>query len=144
MESKIHRMENAEARRRLAGFRVAHLATVSAEGRPHIVPIVFALDGDTLYFAVDAKPKRTANLQRLKNIAANPAVSVLADHYEDDWTRLWWVRADGTARVVTDDSEASRAIDLLASRYRQYLTQRPGGPVVAIHIDRLTGWTGEG
>jgi PPOX class probable F420-dependent enzyme len=144
MESKIHRMEKAEARRRLAGSRVAHLATVSAEGRPHIVPIVFALDGDTLYFAVDAKPKRTANLQRLRNIAANPAVSVLADHYEDDWTRLWWVRADGTARVVTDDSEASRAIDLLASRYRQYLTQRPGGPVVAIHIDRLTGWTGEG
>jgi PPOX class probable F420-dependent enzyme len=108
-----------------------------------MVPIVFALDGDTLYFAVDAKPKRTANLKRLKNIAANPAVSVLADHYEDDWTKLWWVRADGTARVVTDDFEASRAIDLLARRYRQYLTRPPGGPVVAIHIDRLTGWTGE-
>jgi PPOX class probable F420-dependent enzyme len=135
-------MEEADARRRLAGSRSARLATVSDAGRPHIVPIVFALDGDTLYFAVDAKPKRTASLKRLKNIAANPAVSVLADHYEDDWTKLWWVRADGTARVVKDDSEASRAIDLLARRYRQYLAQRPGGPVVAIHIDRLTGWTG--
>ena len=107
------------------------------------MPIVFALEGDTLYFAVDAKPKRTANLQRLKNIAANPAVSVLVDHYEDDWTKLWWVRADGTARVVTDDSEANQAIDLLARRYQQYVTKRPAGPVVVVHIDRLIGWTGE-
>jgi PPOX class probable F420-dependent enzyme len=136
------RMKHDEARRRFAGSRAARLATVSDDGRPHVVPIVFALDGDTLYFAVDSKPKRTTNLKRLKNIAANPEVSVLADHYEDDWTKLWWVRADGTARVVTDDSEASRAIDLLASRYEQYVSQRPGGPVVAIHIDRLAGWTG--
>jgi PPOX class probable F420-dependent enzyme len=107
-----------------------------------MVPIVFALDGDTLYFAVDAKPKRMTNLKRLKNIAANPAVSVLTDHYEDDWTRLWWVRADGTARVITDDAEARFAIDLLASRYPQYVAQRPGGPVVAIHIERVTGWSG--
>jgi PPOX class probable F420-dependent enzyme len=136
------RMEEDDARRRFAGSRAARLATVSDEGRPHVVPIVFALEGDTLYFAVDSKPKRTTNLKRLKNIAANPEVSVLADHYEDDWTKLWWVRADGTARVVTDDFEASRAIDLLASRYQQYVSQRPSGPVVAIHIDRLTGWTG--
>lgn len=106
------------------------------------MPIVFALDGDTLYFVVDAKPKRTASLARLKNIAANPAVSVLVDHFEDDWVRLWWVRADGTAHIVTDNSESERAIDRLAKRYPQYLTDRPGGPVVAIHIDRLTGWTG--
>ncbi len=146
MQSTLHRMEGRmeqdEARRRFAGSRSARLATVSADGRPHVVPIVFALDGDTLYFAVDSKPKRTTHLQRLKNIAANPAVSVLADHYDDDWTRLWWVRADGTARVVTDESEANRAIDLLASRYDQYSSQRPGGPVVAIHVDRLTGWSG--
>jgi PPOX class probable F420-dependent enzyme len=135
-------MEAADARRRLAGSKVAHLATVSAEGRPHVVPIVFALDGETLYFAVDAKPKKTANLARLKNIAANPAVSVLVDHYEDDWTRLWWVRADGTAHIVTDNTEAQRALDSLATRYHQYVTERPGGRVVAIHIDRLTGWTG--
>jgi PPOX class probable F420-dependent enzyme len=137
-------MDEPEARRLLAGAKVAHLATVSAEGRPHIVPIVFALDGDTLYFAVDAKPKKTTKLARLKNIAINPAVSVLVDHYEDDWTRLWWVRADGTAHVITDDAGAQRAIDLLANRYAQHATDRPGGPVVAIHIDRLTGWTGTG
>jgi PPOX class probable F420-dependent enzyme len=142
MQSTIHRMEEADARRRLAGSKAAHLATVSAEGRPHVVPIVFALDGETLYFAVDAKPKKTANLVRLKNIAANPAVSVLVDHYEDDWTRLWWVRADGTAHIVTDNTEAQRALDSLATRYHQYVTERPGGRVVAIHIDRLTGWTG--
>jgi len=135
-------MEEAEARHRLAASKVAHLATVNAEGRPHIVPIVFALDRDTLYFAVDAKPKKTTRLARLKNIEANPAVSVLVDHYEDAWTRLWWVRIDGTAHVVTDDAEAQRAIDLLANRYEQHATQRPDGPVVAIHIDRLTGWTG--
>jgi PPOX class probable F420-dependent enzyme len=142
MKSKLHRMEEVEARRRLAASKVAHLATASAEGRPHVVPIVFALDGNTLYFAVDAKPKKTTSLARLKNIAANPAVAVLVDHYDDDWTRLWWVRADGTAHVITDDAEAQRAIDLLANRYEQHATDRPGGPVVAIHIDRLTGWTG--
>jgi PPOX class probable F420-dependent enzyme len=121
---------------------VARLATVSEDGKPHIVPMVFALDGDTLYFAVDAKPKTTTNLQRLKNIAANPSVAVLADHYEDDWNRLWWVRVDGTARVVTDSEQVRRAIDLLANRYAQYRENRPDGPVVAIHIDRLTGWSG--
>jgi PPOX class probable F420-dependent enzyme len=142
MQSTLHRVEEADARHRLAASKVAHLATVSAQGRPHIVPIVFALDGETLYFAVDAKPKKTTRLARLKNIATNPAVSVLVDHYEDDWTRLWWVRVDGTAHVVTDDAEAQRAIGLLASRYEQHAAQRPGGPVVAIHIDRLTGWTG--
>ena len=134
-------MEEADARRRLAASKVARLATASAEGRPHIVPIVFALDGDTLYFAVDAKPKKTTRLARLKNIAANPAVSVLVDHYEDDWTRLWWVRADGTAHIMADDAEAQRAIDLLANRYEQHPIDRPSGPVVAVHIDRVTGWS---
>jgi PPOX class probable F420-dependent enzyme len=128
--------------RRLSSSPVAHLATVNAEGRPHIVPIVFAVDGDTLYFAVDAKPKKTTDLQRLKNLAANPAVSVLADHYEDDWSKLWWVRADGSAHVVTDGAEAERATELLAKRYEQHRRQRPAGPVVAIHVDRVTGWSG--
>ncbi|HEV2030506.1 MAG TPA: TIGR03668 family PPOX class F420-dependent oxidoreductase [Candidatus Dormibacteraeota bacterium] len=135
-------MESGEAKRRLAESKVARLATVGDDGRPHIVPFVFAIDGDTLYFAVDAKTKRTTNLKRLKNIAANPAVAVLADHYEDDWSKLWWVRADGTARVVNDAAETQRAIDLLAKRYEQYRQARPAGPVVAIRIDRLTGWSG--
>ena len=135
-------MESREAKQRLAESKVARLATVSEAGQPHIVPLVFALDGDTLYFAVDAKPKTTTHLKRLKNIAANPAVAVLVDHYEDDWSKLWWVRADGRARVVTDSAEASHATDLLANRHAQYRSSRPGGPVVAIHIERLTGWSG--
>ena len=127
---------------RLTGSTVARLATVSKEGRPHIVTIVFVIDEETLYFAVDAKPKKTTDLQRLKNIAANPSVTVLADHYEDDWTKLWWVRVDGTARAITDSAEAERAIDLLAEKYEQHKRERPTGPVVAIHLDRVTGWFG--
>ena len=135
-------MEVADMRRRLAESPVAHLATAGPDAMPHIVPITFATDHDTLYFAVDAKPKRTPNLKRLQNIAANPAVSVLVDSYEDDWTRLWWVRVDGTARIVEDAAESERAIDLLVKRYPQYRHTRPQGPVVAISMDRLSGWSG--
>ena len=129
-------------RRHLEDARVAHLATADAAGHPHVVPISFALDSDTIYFAVDAKPKRTTSLKRLRNIAVNPAVAVLVDRYDDDnWSRLWWVRVDGTARVISD-AEARRAIDLLAGRYPQYRLARPAGPVVAIKADRITGWSG--
>lgn len=128
-------------RERVERSRVARLATVGAGGRPHLVPITFALDGDTMYFAVDAKPKRTTDLQRLRNLAANPAVSVLVDHYDDDdWASLWWVRADGTARTLQQGGEADRAIALLAARYPQYRQARPPGPVVAITIQKMTGW----
>lgn len=128
---------------RLTHARVARLATITEAGHPHIVPIVFAVEGDTLYFAVDSKPKRTTDLKRLKNIAANPSVSILADHYEDtDWARLWWVRADGVARVVTDGGEAERAIGLLSDRYPQHRQARPSGPVVAVTIQQVTGWSG--
>lgn len=128
---------------RLAHARVARLATITEAGSPHVVPIVFAVDGDTLYFAVDSKPKSTIDLKRLKNIAANPAVSILADYYDDeDWARLWWVRADGMARVVTDGDEAMRAIALLADRYPQHRRTPPAGPVVAVSIQRVTGWSG--
>ena len=128
-------------RRRVTAASVAHLATAGADGRPHIVPICFALDGMTLYFAVDAKPKRTTNLKRLRNIAANPAVSILVDHYEDDWDRLWWVRLDGRARVITKNPEAETALHLLAQRYGQYRATKPGGPVVAVSIEDITGWS---
>lgn len=128
-------------RQRFADASVAHLATAGADGRPHLVPITFAVDADTLYFAIDDKPKRTRELQRLKNIAANPAVAVLVDHYEDDWSRLWWVRVDGTARVITDHARAQHALDLLAKRHPQYRDARPAGPVVAISIDRMSGWS---
>jgi len=134
-------MDATAMRRRIAGASVARLATADARGRPHVVPVTFAVDGNTLYFAVDAKPKRTSNLKRLQNIAANPAVAVLFDHYEDDWSRLWWVRMDGTARVVDDPAAAARAIDLLVERYPQYRRARPAGPVVAISMERMSGWS---
>jgi PPOX class probable F420-dependent enzyme len=128
-------------KRRIEASFVARLATVGADGRPHIVPITFGLEDQTLYFAVDFKPKRTTNLKRLSNIATNPAVSVLVDHYESDWAMLWWVRLDGNARIVTEPGEVERALTLLAKRYEQYRTTRPAGPVVAIRIERMTGWS---
>jgi PPOX class probable F420-dependent enzyme len=135
-------LDAAEARRRLGSARVARLATADAGGRPHVVPLVFALAGDTLLSAVDAKPKRTAALRRLANVAANPAVAVLADHYEDDWTALWWVRADGAGRVVdVSSAEGRRAVELLAEKYEQYRATPPGGPVLAVDVTRWSGWS---
>lgn len=128
-------------RGRISESRVARLATADSQGRPHVVPITFAFNGGRIYFAVDAKPKRTTNLKRLRNIAANPSVSVLFDNYDEDWDRLWWVRVDGTARVIDDASEANRALDALVSRYPQYQRVRPSGPVVAVSVDRMTGWS---
>src|SRR3954467_6285648 len=124
-------MDASEARARFAGARVARLASVGEDGRPHLVPIVFAVAGDTVYTAVDdVKPKATQRLRRLRNIAANPAVALLADHYDDDWSALWWVRADGTARLVDPGAgEAERARALLAERYAQYVADPPPGPV---------------
>jgi len=131
-----------QARARFAAARVARLATADAEGRPHVVPFVFAVVGDTVVSAVDAKPKRSTALRRLANVAANPAVAVLADHYEDDWTALWWVRGDGRARVVDVASpEGRRALDLLADRYAQYRAEPPPGPVLAVDVSRWTGWS---
>jgi PPOX class probable F420-dependent enzyme len=132
-----------EARTLFATARAARLATVSAAGEPHLVPMVFALAGDTLYSAVDAKPKRTTALRRLANVAANPRVAVLADHYDDDWRALWWVRADGTGRVLdAREPEARDAVALLAERYAQYREQPPTGAVLAIDVERWSGWTG--
>jgi PPOX class probable F420-dependent enzyme len=128
-------------RRRLDESRTAHLGTVGPDGAPHVVPICFALDGDTIYFAVDSKPKRTRDLKRLRNIGANPLVTVLVDHYEEDWRRLWWVRVDGLARIVERGAEFDAALALLQGRYPQYAEARPGGPVVAISIERLSGWS---
>jgi PPOX class probable F420-dependent enzyme len=129
----------AEARDRFAGARIARLATVGATGRPHLVPIVFALDGDVVFSAVDAKPKRTTALKRLENIAANPRVALLADHYDEDWDALWWARADGIARVASE-ADARRGIALLAERYEQYRAAPPRGPVIAVAVERWSGW----
>ena len=128
-------------RRRFEAARVARLATVSGDGRPHVVPITFALDGEKLVTAVDHKPKRTAALKRLANIAENPRVAVLVDEYSDDWERLWWARADGAASVVEPEpAERERLARLLASRYEQYGSQPPAGPAIVIAVERWSGW----
>jgi len=135
-------LDSVEARGRFAAARVARLASAGPDSRPHVVPICFALDGDAIYSAVDAKPKRSRDLRRLRNIAANPRVALLADHYDDDWTRLWWARADGTARVVErEDALRERAAELLAERYEQYRESPPEDRAVVIDVDRWSGWS---
>jgi PPOX class probable F420-dependent enzyme len=135
-----------EARARFATARVARLATVDGSGRPHLVPIVFALDGDIVYSAVDHKPKRTTALRRLANVATNPAVTLLVDHYDDaDWGQLWWVRADGLGRVVDAGSpEATRAVTLLQGRYSPYSDRPPAGHVLEVMVERWSGWAADG
>jgi PPOX class probable F420-dependent enzyme len=139
-------MQPDEARARFAAAQVARLATVGADGTPHLVPICFAVAGDRIVTAVDHKPKRTAQLRRLANIAANPSVSLLADHYEaDDWSALWWVRADGTARVLAPGSPGTAAVvAALVERYPQYVAQPPAGPVIEIAVTRWSGWRAAG
>jgi PPOX class probable F420-dependent enzyme len=135
-------MSPEEARGRFAAARVGRLATADAEGRPHLVPFVFAVEGDTVYSAVDDKPKRSMALRRLANVTENPMVAALVDHYDDDrWEELWWVRAEGRGRVLPPDSEpARRAVELLRGRYPQYVRRPPAGPVLAIDVERWTGW----
>jgi PPOX class probable F420-dependent enzyme len=129
----------AEARRRFASARVARLATADLAGRPHLVPIAFAVEGDRVYSAVDAKPKRTTALRRLHNVRENPAVALLVDHYEEDWHELWWVRADGAARVLDpEEAEARRALALLRVRYPQ---QQATGAVLVVDVARWSGWS---
>jgi PPOX class probable F420-dependent enzyme len=133
-----------EARRRFAAATVARLATVGAAGQPHLVSVTFAVDGDRVYTAVDAKPKTTANLRRLRNIAGNPRVAVLADHYEEDWDRLWWARADGVASVLDRAADMAGPLLLLAARYPQYRASPPAGPVISVRVARWSGWAAAG
>jgi PPOX class probable F420-dependent enzyme len=133
-------MGGEEMRERVAAARVGRLATVDAEGRPHVVPICFALDGETLYSAVDEKPKRSRRLKRLANIRGNPRVSVIVDHYEEDWSRLWWVRVDGKAEVLEEAAELERALALLAAKYEQYRAEVPAGSAIAVRIETWRGW----
>jgi PPOX class probable F420-dependent enzyme len=132
----------AEARALFASARLAHLATAGAGGQPHVVAICFALDGDDLVTAIDFKPKRTQRLKRLDNVRLNARVSVLVDHYDDDdWSRLWWARADGRARVVAPDEPAhTNAVALLSQRYAQYRANPPQGPVIDVVVDRWSSW----
>jgi PPOX class probable F420-dependent enzyme len=124
------------AQQQFGRARIARLATVSGDGSPHLVPMVFALDGTRLISAVDHKPKSTKALRRLDNIAVNPFVSVLVDDYDDDWTQLWWARADGWAHVYDSYDVAP-----LVERYEQYRTEPPTGQVIVIEVDHWSGWS---
>jgi PPOX class probable F420-dependent enzyme len=128
-----------EARSRFAESRVARLATVSAAGVPHLVPVTFAVRGDVVVFAVDHKPKSSVALRRLANIAENPAVCFLADGYDEDWSRLWWARADGTARVLPPRSEP---LSWLVAKYDQYAEHPPEHAVVVTEVHTWRGWSG--
>lgn len=119
---------------------VATLATADDQGVPHLVPVVFAVEGDTVYTAVDAKRKSTQRLRRLANIAVNPRVSLLVDHYDDDWTQLWWVRADGTAEVHHDGEQMAIGYGVLRAKYTQYERTALDGPVVTIAVHHWAAW----
>ncbi|GII63521.1 PPOX class F420-dependent oxidoreductase [Sphaerisporangium krabiense] len=133
------------ARARLADARVARLGTTGDDLAPHLVPITFAVQGGRILTAVDHKPKTTTDLRRIRNIRANPKVCVLVDHYDEDWTRLWWVRADGLATVLRDEDERLPALGALIAKYPQYAERPPAGPVIAIDVVRYAAWSsGEG
>lgn len=136
-------MPSERERRFLAHCRVAHLATADAQAMPHVVPVCFALAGDTLYITIDAKPKRRpgATLTRLANIAANPAVAVVADRYDEDWSRLGWVMLHGRAEILGGGAEHDQAQALLGARYPQLAHMQIAHlPVIAVRIARATSW----
>lgn len=132
-------------RNRVDAARVGRLATVRPDGSPHLVPVCFALitdrsGGDVLVSATDDKPKTTYSLQRLKNVIANPAVTLLIDHYEEEWGRVWWIRVDGDGRIVDNGAEHGRAVAALREKYEQYTKIDIPGAVLAIDVRRWRGW----
>jgi PPOX class probable F420-dependent enzyme len=142
------RLTEQDALRRFRAARVARLATVSENGQPHLVPVTFALSPEpgppVAVFAIDHKPKTTTNLRRLRNIAATERVSLLADEYSEDWTRLWWVRLDGAARILTEPAARAAPIAWLTAKYPQYQDNPPQGPAVRIAVGTVTGWAWTG
>jgi PPOX class probable F420-dependent enzyme len=130
----------ADDRARVETAMVARLATVRPDGSPHLVAVTFALDGDTVVTAVDDKPKRTQDLQRLRNIDEHPAASLLVDHYEEDWARLWWVRLDGTAAVVRDEPRRTALLPPLVAKYAHYRESPPAGPVIVLTVTSTASW----
>jgi len=133
-------MELIVAKQRVYDARIGRLGTITLEGRPHLVPVCFALIDEVAYTAVDAKPKSTLSLRRLQNIEATPSTCLLVDHYDENWTDLWWVRLDGTARVVRSAAEAERAMNALTAKYSQYEVVAIPGPMIAFEIARWTVW----
>lgn len=134
-------LSESAARERFGGARVATLATADAAGVPHLVPFTFAVAGDLVFHAVDHKPKRSANLRRIHNIRENSRVSALVDHYDEDWSALWWVRLRGRARVVERGDELADAVVALQARYEQYRDRPPGGPAIVVAIEDWSNWS---
>lgn len=135
-------MLESEALGRLETAQLGHLATVRSDGSPHLVPVVFALTGRRLISPIDHKPKRSLRLVRLDNIRHEERVTLLVDHYEEDWTRLWWVRVDGTASVL--ESIDPTAMAALTDKYPQYRSHPPTGAGIEIEIETVTGWSAGG
>lgn len=139
-------MGEFDPRARFTQSPIARLATITPDGTPHLVPVVFAVGGgshggqDVVYTAVDAKPKATRRLRRLANIENNPQVSLLVDHYADDWARLWWVRADGVATIHSDGEAMDTGFRLLRAKYPQYQSVSLSGPVIAVTVRRWSSW----
>jgi len=134
------RIDHAVAVERFAGARVARLATLSDAAQPHVVPVTFAVHDSVVVSAVDDKPKSTRKLQRLENIRREPRVALLVDEYDEDWSNLWWVRADGHARVIEAGSDLVASVAWLTEKYEQYRQGPPLGPVVWVDVDTVTGW----
>jgi PPOX class probable F420-dependent enzyme len=120
---------------------VARLATVRPDGAPHLVVVTFALDADTIISAVDHKPKRTQELQRLRNLQERPWASLLVDHYEENWSKLWWVRLDVDAAIVRDEPRRTDLLEPLIAKYDRYRIEAPLGPVVLMRVRRTTSWS---
>jgi PPOX class probable F420-dependent enzyme len=133
------KLPEGEARARFAAVPVARLGTADAQGRPDVVVVTFAVDGDTVYTAVDQKPKSGTKLKRLRHVGENPRVTMLADHYSDDWETLWWVRADGRAVILADQRRIAAPLRLLANRYWQYRQAPPTSPELAVTVERWSG-----
>ncbi|MQY18819.1 TIGR03668 family PPOX class F420-dependent oxidoreductase [Nocardia macrotermitis] len=142
------RLTEQDALERFRDARVARLATVSEDGQPHVVPVTFALNLETptptAVFAIDHKPKTTTNLRRLRNIAATERISLLADEYSEDWTHLWWVRLDGTARILSEPPDRTEPVTWLTAKYPQYQENPPQGPVIRITVYTVSGWAYSG
>ncbi len=136
------RLDAADARRRFVRSDVLRLATAGADGQPHLVPCTFALDRlGRIVIGIDSKPKSSPNLRRLRNIAENPLVSLLVDHYSADWEQLWWARADGVATVERSGAEHAEHWRLLRAKYPQYGGQVLDGPVIAVRVTSWSGWS---
>lgn len=137
------RVEPEAIRGRVATAQVGRLATVGGDGRPHAVPICFALQGETVYSAVDHKPKRATQLRRVANLTETGRACLLVDEYTEDWSTLWWVRLDAAGRVVDDPAERAAAVAALVEKYPQYRERPPAGPVIALDVTRWSGWSAQ-